>query len=778
MIDAESPGQPVETTSDLTAEVTCDPFDRVAEDFLERCRRGESPSISEYAARYPEHALAIRKLLPSVAMMEQLKRRQRLLREKEDHPAGPMPDRLGEFRLIRELGRGGMGIVYEAVQESLGRPVALKVIPHHGLLDAKRRQRFQREAQAVAQLHHTNIVPIFAVGEHDGLPYYAMQYIRGTGLDHLVETWRSEAAPRGVGHWQFVARVGVQAAEAIQYAHEQGILHRDIKPANLLVDERQVVWITDFGLAKLAGRDDLTQSGDVIGTLRYLAPEALRGETDHRSDIYSLGLTLYELLTLHPPFGDLTPSELLRCVTEEQPTRPRKLDLNIPLDLETIVLKATAREPEHRYATPGELADDLRAFLDDRPIRARRANPVERLKRWCRRNKLVASLTAAVVVWVFVALVVGWVGYVSTTRALARSKANVDLSLTAFDDLFKTLTGPWDLGPFGGEPPAGPPPGGPGRPLPGRPGPRPAGPPEFGADPSGQNAAILETVLAFYDKFAAQNETNSPLQGEAARAHRKVAALYRWLGREADAKEAHARVTETFERLVARNPNVPEYRYELARTYALDDQHAAESTPPEEMEQRLRSALKLAERLNEEWPGSPKYVAALARWKAQRGAALQELQRPEEAVDSYRESIAHDEWLAEHMPDFALIRWVLATNRGALAQVLLQLGRRDEAKALLDRATEELESLANEGPMFPGAGRPFAECITRIIGAYQELGEMGRADALSKLAAQLRQRHGAGLGKDPGHGFGRKHPGEPHHPDAGPGSNPVRIPPP
>jgi tetratricopeptide (TPR) repeat protein len=605
-----------------------------------------------------------------------------------------------------------------------------------------------------------------------------MQYIRGCGLDRWVETWRAEATPRGGDHWRFVARVGVQAAEALQYAHEQGILHRDIKPANLLVDEHQVVWITDFGLAKLAGRDDLTQSGDVIGTLRYLAPEALRGETDHRSDIYSLGLTLYELLTLQPPFGDLTPSELLRCVTEEQPIRPRKLDLNIPLDLETIVLKATAREPLHRYTTAGELAEDLRAFLDDRPIRARRANPVERLARWCRRNKLVATLAAGVVVWVLVALVVGWVGYASTTRALERSKANVDLSLATFDNLFKTLTGPWDQGPFGDESPEGPPPGGPGGPPPGRPGPWRAGPPEPWADPPEHNAAILETVLAFYDKFAAQNETNSPLQGEAARAHRKVAALYRSLDRDAEAKDAHARVTETFERLVARNPNVPEYRYELARTYALDDQHAAESTPPEEMEQRLRGALKLVQRLDEESPGTNKYVAALARWKAQLGAVLQELHRPAEAERSYRESIAHDQSLAQHVSHPAAVRWVVANHQGALAQVLLQLGRRDEAKALLDRASEELEALADEEPRFPGAGRHFAEGIRRMTRTYEELGETDRADGLSELAAELRHRHEPRFGPEPGRGPGREHPGGPRHPDAGPRSNPAQIGPP
>ena len=214
-----------------------------------------------------------------------------------------------------------MGIVYEAVQESLGRHVAFKAI-HHVHLDAKRLQRFQRETQAVARLHHANIVPIFGAGEHEGLPYYVMQYIAGSGLDALLAAWRREGVPRGQGHWRFVAAVGAQAAEALQYAHEQGILHRDIKPANLLIDEHDCVWVTDFGLAKLTGHDDLTASGDVIGTLRYLAPESLRGETDARSDVYSLGLTLYELLTLAPPFGELTPSELLRHVSEGQPTAP------------------------------------------------------------------------------------------------------------------------------------------------------------------------------------------------------------------------------------------------------------------------------------------------------------------------------------------------------------------------------------------------------------------------------------------------------------------------
>ena len=168
----------------------------------------------------------------------------------------------------------------------------------------------------------------------------------------MVDEWRRDKTPVDGERRRFVARIGIQAAEALQYAHEQGILHRDVKPANLLVDEQQSVWITDFGLAKLAGQDDLTRSGDVIGTLRYLAPEALGGRTGPENDIYSLGLTLYELITLNSPFGDVSASELLRQVSESQPTRPRKLDPTIPRDLETIVLKAIAPNLETDIPLP------------------------------------------------------------------------------------------------------------------------------------------------------------------------------------------------------------------------------------------------------------------------------------------------------------------------------------------------------------------------------------------------------------------------------------------
>jgi len=434
----------VEFRSPKDDDVSRDPLDRLAEEFAELCRNGQSPSIADFEARRPEDAPRIRKLLEAVSMMEQLRR--------DSYRSRSMPERMGEYRIIRELGRGGMGVVYEAEQESLGRLVALKAI-HLVQMDTKRLQRFRVEAQAIAKLHHTNIVPIFGVGEHEGQPYYAMQYIRGNGLDTIVEAWRRGESPAPKERWRTIAEIGIQAADALHYAHEQGVVHRDIKPANLLIDEQNVVWITDFGLAKLVGGEDLTGSGDVIGTLRYLAPESLRGQSDARSDVYSLGLTLYELITLAAPFGESSPSELLRQVSEGDIPHPRRIEPAIPRDLETIVLKAIAREPDHRYRSAHALSDDLKRFLEDRPIRARRATWIESAWRWSRRNKALATLMTTAAASLFLAAVAGWSFYVGASAALDResrlleqakaakeqSDVNVKLSLEVFGDLFEKL---------------------------------------------------------------------------------------------------------------------------------------------------------------------------------------------------------------------------------------------------------------------------------------------------------------------------------------------------
>jgi serine/threonine protein kinase/WD40 repeat protein len=383
-----------------------------------------------------------------------------------------------------------MGVVYEAWQEALGRHVALKVLPFNRLTPPERLERFKREARAAARLHHTNIVPVYGVGEHEGIHYYAMEFIRGQSLDVVLEEVRrlrgrdstgparpaelsttiaqgmvsgrfaaapgpaeagpgaaapppglpeGAAAPPRAGsgtasgldlradrpYFASVARLGVQAAEALDYAHGQGVVHRDIKPSNLLVDTAGRAWVTDFGLAKAEGTDTLTQAHDIVGTPRYMAPERFRGLADKRSDVYGLGLTLYELLTLRPAFEPGPYAMLAEQIATVEPPQPRRLDPRIPRDLETVVLKATAKEPGRRYASAGELAEDLRLFLDDRPVRARRIGPAGRAWRWCHRNPAVAGLAGGVVSLLLAVAVVSLVMafHIDEARQVAETNA-------------------------------------------------------------------------------------------------------------------------------------------------------------------------------------------------------------------------------------------------------------------------------------------------------------------------------------------------------------------
>ena len=395
----------------------------IADEFGERLGHGEQPDIEEYIQRYPQLSAVLRQLLPALAILR--------LRNSESAAVNmpltysePITGCLGDYRLIREIGRGGMGIVYEAEQVSLGRRVALKVLPFAAAMDSKQLQRFKNEAQAAAHLHHTNIVPVYAVGCERGVHFYAMQYIEGQTVAALIRELRelagleapdpsAWAAPASTlasellsGRWapakhgggqvarscpsedatghdesnpppsqhlstppphaptlpaaslstdrsskspaffRTVAHLGVQAAEALEHAHTKGIIHRDIKPANLMVDISGNLWIADFGLARMLSEAGLTMTGDLLGTLRYMSPEqalAKRVPVDHRSDIYSLGITLYELLTLRPAYDGRDRQEVMQQIAFEEPRLPRRLNKAIPAELEIIVRKTIGR---------------------------------------------------------------------------------------------------------------------------------------------------------------------------------------------------------------------------------------------------------------------------------------------------------------------------------------------------------------------------------------------------------------------------------------------------
>jgi serine/threonine protein kinase/WD40 repeat protein len=308
--------------------------------------------------------------------------------------------KLGDYRIVREIGRGGMGIVYEAIQQKLGRSVALKVLPH-GLFQTQcATTRFQREAAAAAGLHHTNIVPVYEAGEDNGTFYYAMQLIDGDGLDVVRNEIRrsrsGQSVVRSAGddYYHFVAEIGRQAASALHYAHDRGIVHRDVKPSNLILDQDGIVWLADFGLAKQLD-SGLTRSAAAPGTLRYMSPERFQGTVDPSSDIYSLGATLYELLTLEPAFSSEDQLSLLEQIMRVEPRLPQVREPRIPIDLQTIVMKAMAKEPAQRYSNALALQQDLVRFLEGRPILARQITTTERLWRIAKKQKsLAASLVA------------------------------------------------------------------------------------------------------------------------------------------------------------------------------------------------------------------------------------------------------------------------------------------------------------------------------------------------------------------------------------------------
>ena len=406
----------------------------LVDEIVKRLEAGESVDLRTLVGDNEERAALLRKLLPTLELLADLGLNSnpelvRALGSSGETGLGV----LGDYRLIREVGRGGMGIVYEARQISLGRRVALKVLPFAAAAERQHLARFKTEAQAAASLHHANIVPVFGIGCDRGVHYYAMQFIEGRSLAEVIRELRSDhsSSRPNEAFYRTVASLGIQSAQALEYAHRQGILHRDIKPANLMLDGEGNLWVADFGLARFQNDSGLTLTGDLLGTLRYMSPEqaiARRLVVDHRTDIYGLGVTLYELLALRPAFDDQDRQVLLRKVAFEEPPLLRQVNSAVPRELETIVLKSMAKEPDARYATAAELADDLGRFLAYKPIFARNPNLLDRAAKWSRRHSTLVLAALLLLVITVTGLTVGgaliWREKVRTAGALdAEGKA-------------------------------------------------------------------------------------------------------------------------------------------------------------------------------------------------------------------------------------------------------------------------------------------------------------------------------------------------------------------
>ena len=772
-------------------------LEAIVAEFTAALRAGEPPVLDTYLARAPQHAEELRELLTSVAMIEELKR-EALPPRGGDSPSDQWQQiqQLGDYRLVREIGRGGMGVVFEGIHQSLGRRVAIKIMHERLGHDPRYVARFRREAQAAARLHHTNIVGVFGVGEAAGRHYYVMEYIEGRPLNRVVrqmtQAWGRPGAPQAstrlpastrfdnrvsgnaaVGpaseatapsstaveaqteespappepprdRFRWVAEIGVQIADALDYAHGQGMLHRDIKPGNLLLDARGAVWITDFGLVKhFEGPETLT--GDIVGTPQYMAPESFQSQYDQRSEVYCLGLTLYELATLRPAFSGGTTAELIQQITTGPPPTPRKIDPRIDRDLDTIIQRAIALRPVDRYPSAAALRDDLRAYVEDRPISARQPALWEQWNRWRRRNPLAAtwaSLSALLLVLLTTTATIGYLYTADANRRLAdqaaslrqqqtatdaarrqavenlhRADANLALSMKAFDEMFRTvlsgsssLPNDIDIDGFA----------------------------ELGGMETSvtvEDAELLKRMLRFYEQFTQQNSHNESLKTELARAYRRVGNSYQLVGEFDAAIAAYRQAIPLYEVLgkaettpVADLIQLIRIKSELSTAYRskgeiraaglesrsclriIEDDPRGRDPAVQLEKARVLIALganeyllaaTLLDRPRAENPAGGNSASANARRspgqeRAPLGAVLGSVYE-RRRLEDVKNAIAITEQLREQLPDNADYLFTSAKAYSILAALLLR-NQTEEASQALSRAIELFEQLVK---LFP-----------------------------------------------------------------------------
>ncbi len=865
---------------------------QVADEYLEALARGERPEPDAFVSGYPQVAAFLPPVLQAVRLMadgqagikdlldpepragrssersrgsswaeEELPRdqlaRDQLARDQLGQPASQVtegssqsvsveiPRVLGDYRLIREVGRGGMGVVYEAEQISLGRRVALKVLPFGAILDRRQIVRFKNEAQAAAQLHHPHIVPVFAVGCERGIHYYAMHFVDGWTVADLIKALRkqmglTEAAqaipasrqsrptvdlptdceappgdgqlpaqaseisaqqascgagpenpqvairstsgqsrkhtpgvdrlgthpaetsqpdarePRtqlasareparggrgavvgpqensvellgGISQWvlnwtsaerfRHVAQLGVQAAGALEHAHSLGIVHRDIKPTNLLLEPNGKLWVTDFGLAQCRSRDQvhLTRSGELVGTVLYMSPEQATGTKvlDPRSDIYSLGATLRELLLLRPAFPTADRKALLEKIVSDEAIPIRKIDRRVPVDLETIIQKAMARDPEQRYESAQQLAEDLQRFLDCQPILARRPPFWEQATKWAKRHQ--AAVTSAVVTLVLAVVVLAGVLVVTVKQYWASQAANVRLKLErdrANENLVSARRVVDHLVTEVVE--------------------------ELRDIPAAGflRQKVLRWTLTTYQGLTEQHKHDPLLSPGLGRCYYRCASCAWQLGERQQALSWYQKAEDQFHKAIEEHPNQLRHQRDLASCLKERGSLQAEMGRQPLAESDFAQALALWHKLSQAVPAEPEYQADLASCYSSRGVLLSRTPRTEEAEQDFRKAIALQQRLREQNPQANRYSRDLAIAYNNLG-TLLREGRPLEAQAQYQQALALLRGLHQDQPQDAKIQAELALTEGNFAALLSRLQENERADQAFHRALSL-----------------------------------------
>ncbi|HEY7327387.1 MAG TPA: serine/threonine-protein kinase [Gemmataceae bacterium] len=587
----------------------------------------------------------------------------------ETAPQLPSPPRsFGDYTVLAAVGQGGMGVVWKARQKRPDRLVALKMFRAGDLASPTDVQRFRNEAEVIAQLDHPHILPVYEVGERDGVHYFSMKLVGGGSLADHLDSFRAD--PRAA------ARLLGTIARAVHYAHQRGILHRDLKPSNILLDAQGEPHVSDFGLAKRVETDSsLTQSGTLVGTPSYMAPEQTRsqkGAVTTATDVYGLGAVLYALLTGRPPFQGETVMDTLEQVREREPEKPSRLDSRVDRNLDTVCLKCLSKDPDRRYASAADLGEDLERWLAGKPVKARRAGRGERAWKWVRRNPALASLLAVVALSAATG-VAGLVWHNERLRAEAEKTAQQrdaardeqQRAAQVVDDMYTRVAEEW-LGP--------------------RPRLQPL------------QREFLEKALEYYEHAAEVWSDDPGLRRKIPGLYRRVGTIQTALGRHDRAEESLRRAVVGFENFAAENPNDSIVRNGLLGSLT-DLGHALLATRrlPEAM-QVYRRTIELAMKLVADFPDQPELTDRPFLARSNLALALTRAGRSEEAESLYREALTGLDRLPQNIRNRPDVRYLLANTQNGLGSVYHLAGRFADAEPHYRQAATEFERLAHEFP--------------------------------------------------------------------------------